>query len=196
MLPKITTPTQAVPTALLSAVTALQAISERNLNHTDWLNATGEILVRLIATDDWLPASHAQSHPQYYQQHKLHVDPAERFSISSFVWGPSQGTPVHNHTVPGWVGVLRGGELCQNYSPDGQTKMGEETRLNPGDIAAVTPHDDAIGDVHTVRNAFNDRDSISIHLYRGDIATLPRSVFKDGLEKPFQSGYSSAAAFI
>ena len=43
--------------------------------------------------------SAAQPHPQYYQQHLLHCDPLERFSVVSFVWGPGQKTPVHDHTV-------------------------------------------------------------------------------------------------
>jgi 3-mercaptopropionate dioxygenase len=155
-----------------------------------------QALMALIATSDWLPASHQASHPQYYQQHPLHIDPAGRFSLSSFVWGPGQGTPIHDHTVSGWVGVLTGAECCQRYSEDGVHALGQEYRLNPGDMAAVTPHDASIGDVHTVRNAYADRTSISIHLYRGDIATLPRRVFKDGATKPFQSSYSGAAALV
>lgn len=182
--------------ALRAAVTTLQSLADSNATDDDWLAASGLVLAALIAHDDWLPASHAQSDAQYYQQHALHLDAAQRFSISSFVWAPGQGTPIHNHTVPGWVGVLRGGELCQRYDDDGQQKIGPETQLNPGDQCAVTPHNDAIGDVHTVRNAYADRNSISIHIYRGDIAKLARSVFKDGLEKPFQSSYSAAKPLI
>ncbi len=36
----------------------------------------------------------------------------ERFCVVSFVWGPDQATPIHNHTVWGLVGVLRGGGAC------------------------------------------------------------------------------------
>jgi 3-mercaptopropionate dioxygenase len=178
--------------ALCHAIAAMQTLCERNPSESDWLAETKTVLQTLIATDTWLPASHAQSHPQFYQQHALHVDANHRFSISSFVWGPGQGTPVHNHTIAGWVGVLRGAELCQRYSADGLHKIGAEQRLNVGDVDAVSPFDTSIGDVHTVRNGLLNSNSVSIHIYRGNIAGTPRSVFVDGLVKPFVSAYSGA----
>ena len=33
----------------------------------------------------------------------------------SFVWGPGQQSPIHNHTVWGLIGVLRGAELCEEF---------------------------------------------------------------------------------
>lgn len=180
-------------TPLLIAVCAMQKLCNNNPNEADWLAGSKPILLNLIATDAWLPASHALPHPQYYQQHALHVDAAQRFSVSSFVWGPGQGTPVHNHTIPGWVGVLRGAELCQRYSADGLQKVGAEQRLNAGQVDAVSPSNAGIGDVHTVRNGLADGISISIHIYRGNIAGTPRSVFVDGVIKPFMSSYNTAA---
>ena len=70
---------------------------------------TGKLFLReLIDVDDWLPDEYALAHPQQYTQYLLHLDPEERFSVVSFVWGPGQGTPIHNHTVWGILGVLRG----------------------------------------------------------------------------------------
>jgi predicted metal-dependent enzyme (double-stranded beta helix superfamily) len=178
---------------LYHAIKAMQMLSDAQVNEADWLMRSKCILQTLINADDWLPASHAQSHPQFYQQHALHVDAEQRFSISSFVWGPGQGTPIHNHTIAGWVGVLRGAELCQRYSADGLHKLGPEMRLNAGELDAVSATNDAIGDVHTVRNALSDADSISIHIYRGNIAGTARQVFVNGLAKPFKSAYFSAA---
>jgi len=66
------------------------------------------LLAELVGRDDWLPAEAAVPHPERYQQHLLHCDPLERFSLVSFVWGPGQMTPVHDHTVWGLVGMLRG----------------------------------------------------------------------------------------
>ncbi len=190
---QLTPPLMPSLTPLHTAVAAMQALCDLQLSDADWLAGSKPILQTLIATDAWLPASHAQSHPQFYQQHALHVDAAQRFSISSFVWGPGQGTPVHNHTIPGWVGVLRGAELCQRYSADGMHKLGEELRLKEGQVDAVSPSDASIGDVHTVRNGIADAASVSIHIYRGNIAGTPRSVFVDGVVKPFASSYSAAA---
>lgn len=150
-------------------------------------------LARLIERDDWLPDAFAKPHPQYYQQYLLYCDPHERFSVQSFVWGPGQSTPIHNHTVWGLVGVLRGAELCQRYKhdPNGVViKDGPSVVLSAKEIDAVSPE---IGDLHTVANALTDRPSISIHVYGKNIGNTIRGVFKEGSreEKPFVSGYSS-----
>jgi 3-mercaptopropionate dioxygenase len=62
------------------------------------------LLKALIAHDDWLPDEFAVPSPERYRQYLLHCDPLERFSVVSFVWGPGQSTPIHDHTVWGLVG--------------------------------------------------------------------------------------------
>jgi predicted metal-dependent enzyme (double-stranded beta helix superfamily) len=148
----------------------------------------------LVATDDWLPEAMARSDPARYQQHLLYADPADRFSVVSFVWGPGQRTPIHNHTVWGVIGVLRGAEYSQRFDVAGSgapRAIGDEELLNAGGVDIVSP---THGDVHVVRNAYDDRVSISIHLYGGNIGRIERSVFDPatGQRKPFVSGYSNA----
>jgi predicted metal-dependent enzyme (double-stranded beta helix superfamily) len=150
----------------------------------------GLLLKALVSNETWLPDAAAQPHPQYYRQYLLHLDAARRFSVVSFVWGPGQATPVHNHTVWGLVGMLRGAEESQAYVVEGDRAVpcGTPHRLNPGDVESVSP---TVGDVHRVANAFSDRVSLSIHVYGGDIGTIVRSVFtEDGQRKPFVSGYA------
>ena len=159
------------------------------------LAAGGELLGRLIAHDDWLEEAYAKPHPQFYQQYLLHCDPLERFSVVSFVWGPGQKTPVHDHTVWGLVGVLRGAELSRRFdlSPNGGPLIAHaEERLEKGAVDAVSP---SIGDVHAIANAVPDAVSISIHVYGGNIGAVHRSVFDPatGARKPFVSGYANAA---
>jgi rhodanese-related sulfurtransferase/predicted metal-dependent enzyme (double-stranded beta helix superfamily) len=77
----------------------------------------GKVLLHnLVQHDDWLPDAYAQPSPERYQQYLLYADPLERFSVVSFVWGPGQKTPVHNHTVWGLIGLLRGGEKSQGFA--------------------------------------------------------------------------------
>ena len=117
------------------------------------LERGGQLLAELIAHDDWLPAEYAQPSPQRYQQYALHVDARERFSVVSFVWGPGQATPIHDHTVWGLIGLLRGAEQSQAYarSADGRWQpQGAPHTLAPGQVEAVSPR---IGDVHRVSNA-------------------------------------------
>jgi predicted metal-dependent enzyme (double-stranded beta helix superfamily) len=157
-----------------------------------FLNQVGSLLAALIREDDWLPSSYAVPHPQYYQQYCLHRDPQSRFSVVSFVWGPGQATPVHDHTIWGVIGMLRGQEHSQRYvigsdgvpAPEGPPEV-----LCPGDISIVSAHH---GDIHKVMNAHHDQVSISIHVYGGDIGTTERHVFplEGGPAKDFISGYS------
>lgn len=155
------------------------------------LREGGDLLAELVAVDDWLPEAQSQPDPTRYQQYLLHRDPAGRFSVVSFVWGPGQATPVHDHTVWGLVGVLRGAELSQAYHRDGAALVphGPVHRLERGEVEAVSP---TVGDVHRVTNAFDDRPSISIHVYGANIGAVRRSTYDaDGRSKPFVSGYSN-----
>lgn len=150
------------------------------------------LLGSLVAHDDWLPDAYAQADPARYRQYLLHCDSRERFCVVSFVWGPDQATPIHNHTVWGLVGVLRGVELAQRYTFEhGRlTAVGAEERLAVGAVDAVSPES---GDIHRVRNGLKDAVSISIHVYGANIGAVRRAVFTEsGDTKPFISGYSNA----
>lgn len=49
-----------------------------------------------------------------------------------------------------------------------------------------------IGDIHKVSNAFDDRTSISIHVYGANIGAVRRATYDEaGRPKPFISGYSN-----
>jgi predicted metal-dependent enzyme (double-stranded beta helix superfamily) len=153
------------------------------------------LLAQLIGHDDWLPAALAQPDPVRYRQNLLYKPADGSFSVVAFVWGPGQSTPIHNHTVWGLIGVLRGAELSQRYGYGAEGRFGPQghpDRLDPGAIDAVSPR---IGDIHRVSNAFDDRVSISIHVYGGDIGTIERSVFDEaGHPKPFVSSYANVVA--
>ncbi|UWU95812.1 cysteine dioxygenase [Bradyrhizobium sp. CB1015] len=149
-------------------------------------------LKELVTTDDWLPDAYAAADGKAYRQYLLYADPLDRFSIVSFVWGPGQGTPIHDHRVWGLVGVLRGEELSVSYArqPDGSLRPGATERLAKGTVAAVSPD---IGDIHAISNGLADKSSISIHVYGGNIGRIHRSVFDatTGAEHEFVSEYSN-----
>lgn len=172
--------------------TATRLASPTALAQTPALEAA---FADLVCHDDWLPEACTAPHPQYYQQYLLHCDPLERFSLVSFVWGPGQSTPVHDHEVWGYVGMLRGAEVNQRYvrDPDGRiAPAGAVATLKPGDVERLSP---AEGDIHRVSNAYADRVSISVHMYGGNIGAVSRHVYDpaSGQAKPFVSGYSSAS---
>jgi predicted metal-dependent enzyme (double-stranded beta helix superfamily) len=151
------------------------------------------LLQSLITHDDWLPEEFSKASTEQYQQFLLHCDPLERFSIASFVWGPGQLTPIHDHTVWGMVGIMRGGELCEEFSVDqasGQLVAAGQHTLNPGDVDLVSP---TIGDIHRVSNALNDDISVSIHIYGANIGRVDRHTYEQDSQKvqSFTSGYTN-----
>lgn len=157
-----------------------------------FLPKIGKAMQTLVGEDDWLDAAYAQEHPEHYTQYLLYADPEDRFSVVSFVWGPGQSTPIHDHTVWGAIGILRGAECERRFEIAGGGKPvpdEEDVKLLPGDVGFVSP---TIGDVHQVRNALDDQVSISIHAYGGNIGKINRHVFppEGGPKKSFVSGYS------
>ncbi|PYE24822.1 cysteine dioxygenase [Paraburkholderia silvatlantica] len=151
-----------------------------------------EALRELVRDDDWLPDAYAAPSPERYQQYLLHADARQRFSVVSFVWGPGQQTPIHDHTVWGLIGVLRGAEYAQPYAHDAAGTLrpqGNEVLLERGEVEAVSP---TLGDIHRVRNAFDDRVSVSIHVYGANIGAVRRFTYPPNAPpKPFISGYSN-----
>ena len=167
---------------------------EANTREADLIQRGSHALRELIQVDDWLPDTYAQASPDRYQQFLLYADARQRFSVVSFVWGPGQSTPIHDHRVWGLIGVLRGAELAASYERDDNGKLqqtGDEIRLERGAVEAVSP---AIGDIHRVRNAYDDRVSVSIHVYGANIGAVHRSTYPlDGPPRAFVSGYSNEA---
>ena len=151
-----------------------------------------ELLGQLIARDDWLPEACAAPRPDRYAQYLLHCDPLERFSVVSFVWSPGHRTPVHDHTVWGLVGVLRGAERCDEFRPGqpGPAATGHSHVMAPGEIEAVSP---TVGDWHRVSSALSQGTTVSIHVYGANIGAVRRHRLDDqGRVIDFVSGYDSA----
>ena len=169
----------------------MTALAEQNASEARWLTEGAALLRRLVARQGWLPEDCAVPGPRY-RQYLLHCDPLERFCVVSFVWGVGARTPVHNHRVPGLVGMLRGEEISTEMRAGSPMQSGQVDRLRQGEVVAVSAD---TYDIHVVENAVPDRASISIHVYGGNIGAIERSVFDPatGEQKRFISGYDNAA---
>ena len=177
----------------------MDALVTRTSDEATLLDDAEAALKSLIAHDDWLPAEYALPVAERYQSYALYIDPQARYSVISFVWAPGQGTAIHNHTVWGLVGVLRGAERCEEFpvpgAGAGAVNCTHTHELARGAVDRVSP---AIGDWHKVSNAMADQSSISIHVYGADIGRVQRS-FWDGTTQqmmPMISGYSNVAPWI
>jgi predicted metal-dependent enzyme (double-stranded beta helix superfamily) len=150
----------------------------------------GERLLRdLVGHDDWLPEAYAAPSTESYRQYLLYCDPLERFSVVSFVWMPGHRTPIHDHTIWGLVGVMRGEELCEEFSSSIVKTISHKVRA--GDVDRVSP---GIGDIHVVSNA-GSQTAVSIHVYGANIGAVKRHTYDaaTGQPKEFVSGYHNAA---
>jgi 3-mercaptopropionate dioxygenase len=174
-------------------VIAMTRLVERSAGEAMLLREGRALLAPLLAHDGWLPEPWAAARSDRYAQHLLHCDPLERFSVVSFVWGPGQRTPVHDHTVWGLVGQLRGAERCDEYrpGPHGPEPTGRSHVMRVGEIEAVSP---TVGDWHRVSSARDDGLSVSIHVYGANIGAVRRHrLDTDGRVIDFVSGYDSAS---
>jgi predicted metal-dependent enzyme (double-stranded beta helix superfamily) len=174
-------------------VTSMTKLVDEIHDEPTLIKQSSLLLSVLISKDGWLPEFCSIPNQNFYQQYLLHADPLERFSIVSFVWGPGQKTPIHDHCTWGLIGMLRGAEKGQSYKygADGMlVKDGAELTMLPGDIAVVSP---TLGDIHVVSNALPNKTSISIHVYGANIGAVKRHTFEanTGVTKNFVSGYSS-----
>lgn len=173
-------------------VMSLAELVSSTRGEAEILEAGGALLAELVSRDDWLPDAFTRPSKERYQQYLLHCDSRERFSVVSFVWGPGQGTPIHDHRVWGLVGVLRGAERVEHFRRrhDGALEqVGPVENLYEGEVEAISP---AKGDIHRVANGLVDAPSISIHVYGGNIGAVERATYEsDGTEKRFVSGYAN-----
>jgi predicted metal-dependent enzyme (double-stranded beta helix superfamily) len=177
---------------LLTFVQDITRLLETNPSEATVLVEGKKLVATLVASDEWLPEAFAQPHPEHYQQYLLYADPLDRLSIVSFVWGPGQKTPVHDHLTWGIVGGLRGEERETVFQKqaDGSYRATGTGVLKVGEVTAVSP---TIGDIHEVSNNLSDRPSISIHVYGKNIGRVNRHVFEiaSGTPKSFVSGYAN-----
>ena len=131
-----------------------------------------------------------------YAQYLVHKPEDDSFSIVSFVWLPSQRTPIHDHTVWGLIGVYEGEEEEERFA-----RLDDESRADyaelrsfgchvarAGDVSFVCPPDK---DIHLVRNV-SSSPSISIHIYGCNIGERERHIFdaERCTVSPFRSGYT------
>ena len=182
------------PARLQDFIRAMDLLSDRDSDEAAILREGAASLATLVRHDDWLPAALSAAPAKGYAQYLLHCDARRRFCVVSFVWAPGARTPIHDHTVWGMVGVMRGAENCYEYdAPRAGTAMRPRAqhRIEAGGVDRVSPR---IGDIHVVENALADRPSLSIHVYGGDIGRIERHVFDErtGEAKRFVSGYSNA----
>jgi predicted metal-dependent enzyme (double-stranded beta helix superfamily) len=112
-------------------------------------------------------------------------------SLFSLVVPPGAMTPVHDHLAWGLVGIYRGNQDEEFYTPAGGRLDALRRRpLAPGDFYTLLPPRD---DIHRVRTT-SAQTSVSIRLRANDTGCVWRHVYDErtGEASPFRSGYVNA----
>jgi 3-mercaptopropionate dioxygenase len=117
-----------------------------------------------------LPAELARPCESSYARRLLHACP--EYTVVAMVWGPGQGTLLHDHGGLWCVeGVLSGEIEVLQY--DQLEEVGEEARFVPqgsiragvGDAGSLIPPFEH----HTIANPRSDGAAITIHVYGGEL---------------------------
>ena len=132
-----------------------------------------ELALVAAATPELLPADMRQPHADHYARHLVHRDSQGRFSIIAMVWGPGQGTPIHDHGGLWCVEcVVQGSIEVRAYRPyerehdDRQGfRCAEVIEAGFGEAGHLIPPLDH----HVITNPF-DEVAVTLHVYGGDMA--------------------------
>lgn len=115
-----------------------------------------------------LPAWAVQARERAYRRIELHHCPVQGFQILAMVWGPGQGTPVHDHRELWGIESVWQGELDVIDFAVKET-AGTLLRLEPSQVSRI-PAGQSLGftpehGLHLCRNSAPRDVTISVHVY-------------------------------
>ncbi len=107
-----------------------------------------------------------------YARRLIHRNPDLDYTVLAMVWGPSQGTPLHDHSGMWCVeGVLEGRIAVTHYElleqAENLYRFRRHETLEAGTGSAgrlIPPYDH-----HTISNPHSERSAVTIHVYGGEM---------------------------
>jgi predicted metal-dependent enzyme (double-stranded beta helix superfamily) len=166
-----------VPPSLKRFIWDIQSMVELADSEREILLIGRDLMRRLIGSDDCLPAVFAAPDLACGRQFQLYVDGLERFTVVSTVLAAGAALSITQPGVWEIAGVLHGDVM-----------RGAE-RLAQG---AATSYASAGGGLVRLGNALNDRPSIAIQVYGGEIGKLDRrSIAPNGAVDEQPSRYAN-----
>ena len=148
--------------------------------------AVEEALCRLIANRDVsLPDCLSKPDAAGYARRLIHHDPVRGYTALAMVWGPGQGTPVHDHDGLWCVeGVIEGQIEIVQYDLKERDGVRYRFETQPPISAGVGSAGRLIPpyDYHTIANADEANKAVTIHVYGGEMERC-------GAYLPLQDGW-------
>ena len=145
-----------------------EAVASQDTNQV--IEAVKEGLCRLIRDERMrLPEELTKPSDESYARRLLYKDPEAAYEVIAMIWGPGQGTPLHDHCGIWCVdGVLPGQVAVTQYDlleRDGERflfRAQQTVHAGVGTAGSLIPP----FEYHTIRNDRPDP-SITIHVYGG-----------------------------
>jgi predicted metal-dependent enzyme (double-stranded beta helix superfamily) len=182
---------------LADFVADLELITAVPLPDTERIRRIQKKLRMLISAGD-VALGDASRPPiqEHYGRCLLHEDKDNRFVVVEMVWGPKQGTPIHDHSTWGVAGILCNELRLVNYdrmddgSKPGVAELREASAIDApaGTVTYIQPPNDVI---HSITNT-TDTVTRSVHVYGKstvacnwyDLATGRMTPWKLAYDKP------------
>jgi predicted metal-dependent enzyme (double-stranded beta helix superfamily) len=163
-------PLPPVAPALKRFIWDIQSMVELEASERELLWIGRDLMTRLLASDDWLPAAFAAADLAFARQFQVYRDGLDRFTVVSSVLSPGASLHVRQQSVWEIMGVVRGMVIRRPEDARAQPR-GDARSLPPGGVD-VRPSGQ--GDAMRLANALADAVSISVHVYGGELAGLAR----------------------
>jgi predicted metal-dependent enzyme (double-stranded beta helix superfamily) len=141
----------------------------------------GDLSDLLSSSELQLPASYWRTRAEGYARRLLHQNPELGYTAVVMTWAPGQCTPLHDHgglwcvegVVDGVMEVTRYDLTDQSNGSYAFVERGK-LRAEVGSAGSLIPP----VDYHILGNALEDRPSLTLHVYGGDLTEchvfLPR----------------------
>ena len=153
----------------------------------------------LIAGGDPALGDPARVPPKdHYGRYLLHEDKGGRFVVVQLVWGPGQGTPIHDHSTWGVAGILTNELRIVNYdridlgARPGVAELRESSALEApaGTVTYIQPPNDVI---HSITNV-TEAATRSIHVYGKSSVVCNQYDLEAGTVRPWRLAYDKPCA--
>lgn len=119
-----------------------------------------------------LPAELIRPRPECYARRLLHRGAGTGYTAVVMTWGPGQGTALHDHAGMWCVECVVAGELTVEQfdlleERDGRCRFARRRAVvaGVGDAGSLIPP----FEYHVLSNARRDADSVTLHVYAGEM---------------------------
>ncbi len=182
-----------VPPRLKRFIWDVQSMAELAESEREILVIGRDLMARLVACDDWLPAIYALPDPARHQQFALYADGMERFSVVATILAEGQILPVV--LDPTWeiMGVLRGAVSLARFTAAGDGGPVPRNDGAPMTQGMVATFPAAGRDALRLGNVPGNGTAIVVHVHGGEMTTLARrTFFPDGRKREGPVAYANA----